>query len=76
MPSISAFGAQVPSYSTILDLDRKMREFPVPQHLRPASDEEQYVPPWIIMNRWATLSTKESSTFDARFLLRSALISA
>ncbi|KII88009.1 hypothetical protein PLICRDRAFT_162945 [Plicaturopsis crispa FD-325 SS-3] len=60
----TAFGAQVPSYSTILDLDRKMREFPVPQHLRPASDEEQYVPPWIIMNRWATLSTKESTLLN------------
>ncbi|KAH7911612.1 hypothetical protein BJ138DRAFT_1135262 [Hygrophoropsis aurantiaca] len=31
----TAFGARPPAFSTILELDRKIRDFPVPKHLQP-----------------------------------------
>ncbi|KAK7051522.1 hypothetical protein VNI00_004496 [Paramarasmius palmivorus] len=34
----SCFSASPPSYTTILDADRKIRDFPVPGHLRPNCD--------------------------------------
>lgn len=39
---VNAFGAKTPTYSTILELDRKIRDFPVPPHLQPrcGADEE------------------------------------
>lgn len=35
---VNAFGAKIPTYSTILELDRKIRDFPVPPHLQPRCD--------------------------------------
>ncbi|KAG2144679.1 uncharacterized protein EDB93DRAFT_1087548, partial [Suillus bovinus] len=32
---VNAFGAKTPTYSTILELDRKIRDFPIPPHLQP-----------------------------------------
>ncbi|KAG1902682.1 uncharacterized protein F5891DRAFT_1127608 [Suillus fuscotomentosus] len=32
---VNAFGAKTPTYRTILELDRKIRDFPVPPHLQP-----------------------------------------
>ncbi|KAG1726155.1 hypothetical protein EDB19DRAFT_1897685 [Suillus lakei] len=32
---VNAFGAKTPTYSTILELDRKIRDFAVPPHLQP-----------------------------------------
>lgn len=32
---VNAFGARTPTYNTILELDRKIRDFPVPPHLQP-----------------------------------------
>ncbi|KAG1799032.1 uncharacterized protein HD556DRAFT_1430789 [Suillus plorans] len=32
---VNAFGAKTPTYRTILELDRKIRDFPVPSHLQP-----------------------------------------
>jgi hypothetical protein len=59
----TAFGARLPPYSVILDLDRKIRDFPVPKYLQPNCDElENPSPtPHLVMQRWIILSFKESS---------------
>lgn len=59
----TAFGATMPPYSTVLDLDRKIRDFPVPKYLQPNCDpNEQPMPkPELIMQRWIVLSSKEAS---------------
>ncbi|KAG2107871.1 hypothetical protein BD769DRAFT_1630572 [Suillus cothurnatus] len=38
---VNAFGAKTPTYSTILELDRKIRDFPVPPHLQPRCNENK-----------------------------------
>ncbi|KAG1763219.1 hypothetical protein EDD22DRAFT_777289, partial [Suillus occidentalis] len=38
---VNAFGAKIPTYSTILELDRKIRDFPVPPHLQPRCDANE-----------------------------------
>jgi hypothetical protein len=58
----SAFGCKVPSYNTILELDRKVRDFYIPVRMRPNCTPEN--PPattYLQMQRLLTLSTKESS---------------
>ena len=59
----TAFGAKVPPYSTVLDLDRKVRDFPVPPHLRPnctLPNFEQMLPSFF-MRGFFVVSSKESS---------------
>ncbi|KAG1831964.1 hypothetical protein DFJ58DRAFT_719530 [Suillus subalutaceus] len=41
---VTAFGAKTPTYSTILELDRKIRDFPVPPHLQPRCDGNGTLP--------------------------------
>ncbi|KAH7926867.1 hypothetical protein BV22DRAFT_1062124 [Leucogyrophana mollusca] len=36
----TAFGARAPTYSAILELDRQIRDFPVPPHLQPRCEED------------------------------------
>ncbi|KAG2744919.1 hypothetical protein P692DRAFT_20858521, partial [Suillus brevipes Sb2] len=38
---VDAFGAKIPTYSTILELDRKIRDFLVPPHLQPRCDADE-----------------------------------
>jgi hypothetical protein len=47
----------------ILDLDRKIRDFPVPKYLQPNCNELENptVTPHLVMQRWIILSFKESS---------------
>jgi len=62
----TAFGARLPPYSMILDLDRKIRDFPVPKYLQPNCDELEnpYPTPHLIMQRWIILSFKESTLLN------------
>lgn len=57
----TAFGSKTPPYSVIVDLDRRVRDFPVPSYLRwdcsgQAADERH-------TQRWQVISAKESSKF-------------
>jgi hypothetical protein len=64
----TAFGAKMPPYPTILDLDRRIRDLPVPVYLRPACEScpstipESEESPELHMQRWWVLSSKEAST--------------
>lgn len=53
----------MPPYSTILDLDRKVRDFPVPPHLRPKCKDHENNPP-LHMQRWLVLGCKESTLLN------------
>ncbi|TFK56434.1 hypothetical protein OE88DRAFT_16711 [Heliocybe sulcata] len=58
----AAFGAKLPSYSTILDLDRKVREFPVPGYLRPTCEAFRSTDPmYLFMQRGGVLHKKEAT---------------
>ncbi|KIK94386.1 hypothetical protein PAXRUDRAFT_783296 [Paxillus rubicundulus Ve08.2h10] len=37
---VNAFGTKIPTYKTIVELDRKIRDFPIPPHLRPRCEKE------------------------------------
>ncbi|KIJ13816.1 hypothetical protein PAXINDRAFT_170130 [Paxillus involutus ATCC 200175] len=37
---VNAFGTKTPTYKTILELDRKIRDFPIPPHLQPRCEKE------------------------------------
>lgn len=64
-----AFGPRPPPYSSILDLDLKIRNFPVPAQWRPVCDPEgPPPPPEIHMARFLVSFAKESST-DFLFLI-------
>ncbi|KAF7347219.1 Zn(2)-C6 fungal-type domain-containing protein [Mycena venus] len=61
----TAFGCKVPSYNTILELDRKVRDFYIPVHIRPNCTPENPPPtPYHQMQRLLTLSTKESTLLN------------
>jgi hypothetical protein len=54
-----AFTSQPPPYAAILDLDRKLRDFYVPAHLRlhwTGQDSSDYP---LLIKRWVVLSNKE-----------------
>ncbi|KAJ7083350.1 fungal-specific transcription factor domain-containing protein [Mycena belliarum] len=58
----AAFGAKVPTYKTILELDRKVRDFAVPVHLQPLCSVETPAPvPSRLMQRFLTLASKENT---------------
>ncbi|KAJ7157332.1 fungal-specific transcription factor domain-containing protein [Mycena filopes] len=58
----SAFGCKVPTYNTVLELDRQVRDFYIPVHLRPTCTVEfPSIPPYLQMQRFLALSTKEST---------------
>ncbi|KAF8215723.1 fungal-specific transcription factor domain-containing protein [Mycena galopus ATCC 62051] len=65
---VSAFGCKVPSYNTILDLDRKVRDFYIPVHLRPTCGPtcgiENTPSAYKQMQRLLALSTKESTLLN------------
>jgi hypothetical protein len=72
---LTAFGVKPPPYPTILDLDRKIRDFPVPVGLRPSCQgegrdgEEDERDGGEDMRRWWVLSSKEASTSSFFLLL-------
>ncbi|KAF9225168.1 hypothetical protein BS17DRAFT_879292 [Gyrodon lividus] len=37
---VNAFGTKIPTYKTILELDRKIRDFPIPPHLHPRCEQD------------------------------------
>ncbi|KAG7451871.1 uncharacterized protein BT62DRAFT_959771 [Guyanagaster necrorhizus] len=57
----AAFGVKVPAYSAILDLDRKIRDFPVPSRFHPCVNYgSESLRPTHYMQRWMVLISKES----------------
>ncbi|KAG2141099.1 fungal-specific transcription factor domain-containing protein [Suillus clintonianus] len=64
---VNAFGAKIPTYSTILELDRKIRDFPVPPHLQPCCDANEApteAATLVRVQRSMLLSTKESTLLN------------
>jgi len=61
----TAFGAKQPTYPVIISLDRKIRDFPIPAHWRPVSEDAEghapIVPLELNMHRWLCMSSKEMS---------------
>ncbi|KAJ7045173.1 fungal-specific transcription factor domain-containing protein [Mycena alexandri] len=57
----TAFGCKIPAYNTVLDLDRKVRDFYVPVYLRPNCAPEPSLSPYLLMQRYLTLTTKETT---------------
>lgn len=59
----TAFGAKTPQYTTVLELDRKIRDFPVPWRLRiKCGLAVESEPPKVVhIQRWFVMSCKESS---------------
>ncbi|KAI0732426.1 fungal-specific transcription factor domain-containing protein [Fomitopsis betulina] len=60
---LAVFGAKVPQYSSILEYDRMIRDFPLPSNLRPncgqQCGEPTDLPPMLYMQRYLTLLEKE-----------------
>lgn len=59
----TAFGAKSAPYSTILELDRKVRDFPVPVKLRVKCGQVEAEPPSaaLHMQRFLAMAAKEAS---------------
>lgn len=59
----TAFGAKTPQYTTVLELDRKVRDFPVPWRLRIKCGLAVESEPTKVVHiqRWFVMSCKESS---------------
>ncbi|EPQ60077.1 hypothetical protein GLOTRDRAFT_123836 [Gloeophyllum trabeum ATCC 11539] len=58
----AAFAAKTPPYAAILDLDRKVREFYVPERLRPVCVQiDRATPMYVHMQRWMVLSYRENT---------------
>ncbi|KAH9950983.1 fungal-specific transcription factor domain-containing protein [Amylocystis lapponica] len=57
------FGAKSPAYSTMLEFDRKIRDFPIPYVFRPKCGQVESPSPTLelFMQRFFILSSKESS---------------
>ncbi|KAF5352509.1 hypothetical protein D9756_006274 [Leucocoprinus leucothites] len=68
-----AFGPKPPSYPTVLDLDLKVRNFPVPVRWRPMCEEDTPAPPEVQMVRFLVSFAKESTLLN---LHRSYFITA
>ncbi|KAF9495618.1 hypothetical protein BDN71DRAFT_1416721 [Pleurotus eryngii] len=57
----TAFVPKAPPYATILELDRKIRDFPIPSHLRPACGaQDQIVGTALDVQQWFVLCAKET----------------
>jgi hypothetical protein len=54
-----AFTSQPPPYAAILDLDRKLRDFYVPAHLRLQWTGQESSDYPLLIKRWVVLSNKE-----------------
>lgn len=71
----TAFGAKAPPYTMVLDLDRKIRDFPVPNYLQPSCNELEMPAPAqeLIMQRYIVLASKEASASDTDFTISVSL---
>ncbi|OJA19276.1 hypothetical protein AZE42_04492 [Rhizopogon vesiculosus] len=64
---VNAFGAKTPTYTTILELDRKIRDFHVPLHLQPRCDESEELTEAVILvrvQRLLLLTNKETTLMN------------
>ncbi|KAG1783395.1 hypothetical protein EV702DRAFT_1176541 [Suillus placidus] len=64
---VNAFGAKTPTYSTILELDRKIRDFSVPPHLQPRCDKNETLTQAAILEQVQTyflLTNKETTLLN------------
>lgn len=57
---VAAFGAKIPTYRTILELDRKIRDFPIPSHLQLQYVNDTGAGPQIFLQQLLVLTMKES----------------
>lgn len=58
----TAFGCKIPPYTTVIDLDRKVRDFPIPWRLRVKCGlEDEFQAPSVRLQRWIVMASKESS---------------
>ena len=64
----TAFGSKIPPYTTVIDLDRKVRDFPIPWRLRVKCGlaEDEYQSPSVRLQRWHVMASKECSMFHPR----------
>ncbi|KAJ8462374.1 hypothetical protein ONZ45_g17961 [Pleurotus djamor] len=61
----TAFVPKPPPYTTILELDKKIRDFPVPMHLRPKCRVVNQVDaPMLDIQRWFVLIAKETTLLN------------
>ncbi|KAJ7146435.1 fungal-specific transcription factor domain-containing protein [Mycena epipterygia] len=61
----SAFGSKIPAYTTIVDLDRKIRDLYIPPLLQPICGPELPPPtPHLLMQRYLVLSAKETTLLN------------
>ncbi|KAG1742635.1 uncharacterized protein EDB91DRAFT_1051663, partial [Suillus paluster] len=64
---VNAFGAKTPTYSTILELDRKIRDFPIPPHLQPRCDGNETLTEsaiLVLVQRHFLLTNKETTLLN------------
>ncbi|TCD62867.1 hypothetical protein EIP91_006273 [Steccherinum ochraceum] len=61
-----AFAAKTPHYSTVLDLDRQVRDFPIPWRMRIKCGYPEDIPPTnaIRVQRWFCMACKESTLLN------------
>ncbi|KAG8219250.1 hypothetical protein J3R82DRAFT_89 [Butyriboletus roseoflavus] len=57
---VAAFGAKIPTYCAVLELDRKIRDFPIPSHLQLQCVNDTRAGPQIVLQRLLVLMLKES----------------
>ena len=55
----TAFASKPPRYTTILELDQKVREFGVPDYLKLESSVSESPGSYLELKRWVVLSQKE-----------------
>jgi hypothetical protein len=65
---VNAFGAKIPTYSTILELDRKIRDFPVPPHLQPRCDADETLTQAAILEQVQTVFLLTNKEFSGHTL--------
>ena len=63
--SEEAFGSKTPSYSTMLSLDRQVREFGEPDWSLASSHSEEYESPVKRMQQWCVMQLQETSELRA-----------
>ncbi|KIY72318.1 hypothetical protein CYLTODRAFT_440727 [Cylindrobasidium torrendii FP15055 ss-10] len=56
----TAFGSKNPPYNTILELDRKIRDFPVPERLQLCVPTSDKIAPIHYMQRWSVVLYKDT----------------
>ncbi|KAK7695142.1 hypothetical protein QCA50_002332 [Cerrena zonata] len=61
----TAFGCKIPPYTTVIDLDRKVRDFPIPWRLRVKCGlEDEYQTPSVRLQRWHVMASKECTLLN------------